>query len=49
MNGPGSRSRFYPGLGFSFFLKETFSKTGQKFSTCLRDGSDLLRKGQLRR
>ena len=31
------------GLGFSFFLKETLSKTGQKFSTCLRNGSDCLR------
>ena len=49
MNGPGSRSRFYPALGFSFFVKETFSKTGKKFPTCLRNGSDCLRKGQLRR
>jgi len=26
--GPGSRSRFYPGLRFSFFLIETLSITG---------------------
>ena len=43
--GPGSS----PGLGFSFFLTETLSNTGQKVSKCLRNGSDRLRKGQLRR
>ena len=36
MKGPGSRSRFDPGLRFSFFLIETLSITGQKFSKCLK-------------
>ena len=44
---PSSRSRFYPGLRFSFFLIERLSMTGQKFSKCLKNGSDRLRKGQL--
>ena len=52
MKGPGSRSRFDPGLRFSFFvfffLIETLSITGQKFSKCLKNGSDRLRKGQPR-
>ena len=47
--GPGSRSRFDPGLRFCFFLIEKLSITGQKFSKCLKNGSDRLRKGQLRR
>ena len=29
-----------PGLRFSFFLIETFTITGPKFSECLKDGSD---------
>ena len=33
----------------SFFLIETLSIAGQEFSKCLRNGSDRLRKGQLRR
>ena len=37
------------GLRFSFFLIETLSITGQKFSRCLKNGSDRLRKGQLLR
>ena len=41
--GPGST------LGCDFFLIETLSITGQKFSKFLKDGSELLRKGQLRR
>ena len=32
----------------SFFIK-TLSITGQKFSKCLKNGSDRLRRGQLRR
>ena len=36
MKGPGSRSRFDPGLRFFFFLIETLSITGQKFSKCLK-------------
>ena len=47
--GPGSRSRFDPGLQFSFFLIETLPITGQKSSKCLKNGSDRLRKGQLHR
>ena len=43
------RSWSNPGLRFSFFLKETLSITGQKFSKCLKNGSDRLRKGQLPR
>ena len=31
MEGPGSRSRFDPGLRFSFLLIETLSITGQIF------------------
>ena len=45
--GMGSSSRFDPGLRFSFFFIETLSITGQKFSKCLKNGSDRLRKGQL--
>ena len=45
---PGWRSGFDPALRFSFFLKETLSITGQKCSKCLKNGSDRLRKGQLR-
>ena len=46
---PGSRSGFDPAaLRFSFFLKETLSITGQKFSKSLKNGSNRLRKGQLR-
>ena len=47
--GLGSRFRFDPGLRFSFVLTEKLSITGQKFSRCLKNGSDGLRKGQLRR
>ena len=46
--GSGSRSRFDVGMRFSFFLIETVSITGQKFSECLKNGSDRLPKGQLR-
>ena len=46
---PGSKSRFDPGLQFSFFLMATLSIIGQKFSKCLKIGSDRLRKGQLPR
>ena len=49
MKGPGSKPWFYPGLRFSFFFIETLSITGQKFSKCHKNGSDRLRKGQLRR
>ena len=35
-------------LRFSFFLKETLSTTGKKFSKRLKNGSYRLRKGQLR-
>ena len=46
---PGSRSGFDPAaLRFSFFFEETLSITGQKFSTCHKNGSYRLRKGQLR-
>ena len=38
-----------PGLRFSFFLIDALSITGQKFSKCLKNGSDRLRKGQLHR
>ena len=34
--GSGSRSRFDLGMRFSFFLIETVSITGQKFSECLK-------------
>ena len=47
--GPGSMSGFDSGLRFSFFLIETLSIAGQEFSKCLTNGSDRLRKGQLRR
>jgi len=43
------RSRFDPGLQSSFFFIETLSITDQKFSKCLKNGSDCLRKGQLTR
>ena len=36
------------GLPSSFFLIETQSITGQKFSKCLKNGSDRLPKGNLR-
>ena len=36
---------FDPGLRFSFFLIEILSITVQKFSKCLKNGSDRLRKG----
>ena len=36
---------FDSGLWFSFCLIEILSITGQKFSKCLKNGSDLLRKG----
>ena len=42
------RSGFDPELPFSFFLIKTLSIKGQKFSKCLKNGSDRLRKGQLR-
>ena len=38
-----------PGLRFSFFLIETLTITGPKFSKCPKNGSDCLRKGQLPR
>ena len=38
---------FDRGFRFSFFLIETLSIAGQKFSKCLKNGSDRLRKGQL--
>ena len=41
------RPGFDPGLQSSFFLIETLSITDQKFSKCLKNGSDRLRKGQL--
>ena len=47
--GPGSMSGFEPALLFSFFLIETLSVASQEFSKCLTNGSDRLRKGQLRR
>ena len=47
--GPGSMSGFDPALRFSFFLIEKLSIAGQEFSKCLTNGSDRLRKGQLRR
>ena len=47
--GLGSRSRFDNGMRFSFFLIETLPITGKKFSKCLKNGSDRLRKGQLHR
>ena len=43
------RSGFDPGLRSSFFLIETLSITGEKFSKCLKNGSERLRKGKLRR
>ena len=46
---PGSLFGFDPGLRFSFFLIEALSITGQTFSKCLKNGSDSLQKGQLRR
>ena len=39
--GPGST----PELRISFFLIKTLSIKGQKFSKCLKNGSDPLRKG----
>ena len=42
-------SGFDPGLRSSFFLIETLSITGQKFSKCLNNYSDRLRKGNLHR
>ena len=36
------------GLPSSFFLIETQSITGQKFSKCPKNGSDRLPKGNLR-
>ena len=42
------RSGFEPELRFSFFLIKTLSIKGQKFSKCLKNGSDRLRRGQLR-
>ena len=36
-----------PGFRLSFFLIETLSITSQKFSKCLKNGSDGLRKRQL--
>ena len=41
-------SGFYPWLRLSSFLIETLSITGQKFSKCLENCSDRVRKGQLR-
>ena len=43
----GSRSRLDPMLPFCFFFIETLSITGQKFSICIKNGSDRLRKRQL--
>ena len=40
---------FNSGLRFSFLLIGTLSITGQKFSTCLENGSDRLRKGDDRK
>ena len=40
-------SGFDRGLLFPSFLRETASITGQKFSLCLKNGSNRLRKGQL--
>ena len=42
-------SGFDPGLRSSFFLIETLSITGQKFSKCLNNYSERLRKGNLHR
>ena len=39
------RSGFDPGLRFSFFLIKTLSIKAQKFSKCLKNASDPLRKG----
>ena len=47
--GPGLRTRFDPGLRFTFFLIKKLSITDRKFFKCLKNGSDGLRKGQLRR
>ena len=38
-----------PWVAICFLLIEKLSITGQKFSKCLKNGSDRLRKGQLRR
>ena len=43
---PGSRSEFDPRL---LLLIEALSTTGQKFSYCLKNGSNRLRKGQEQR
>ena len=43
------RSGFDPWLRSSFVFIETLSTTGQKFSKCLKNGSDRLRKGNLSR
>ena len=40
----GSRSGFDPWLRSFFLLIETLSITGQKFSNCLKNGGDRLRK-----
>ena len=40
--GPGSRSEFDPEVRFSSVLIETVSKTSQKLSKCLKNGSERL-------
>ena len=47
--GLSSRSRFDRGLRYSFFLIETLSITGQHFFKCLKNSSNRIQKGLLRR
>ena len=43
------RTGFDSGLLMSFFLLEKLSVTVQKFSKCLKNGNDRLRKGKFHR
>ena len=49
MKSSGWRSELDPELGFSFFVIETLAIIGQKVSQYLKNSSNRLRKGQLRR